>query len=346
VQIFNTLAFLASLLGFVAGVISFIQGLSPRLVAANAVFGVLMAFFYWLSRFAGKTGAAAVAGLAVLIFGYVPVIWLLNGGTLGVAPLFVIFFSSALCSLKTVRDDVNGKKWPIHFFTLSVLALAGGFAVLEYHRPDLIEGYATRLDRIADVMVTLLALFITNYIIITVFTNRYHETLAREEMFSREYRNLAVRDSMTLLYNHEKILDLLNQEIERASRYGRTLSLLMMDIDNFKNINDTCGHPFGDEVILALARTMTENCRAIDHVGRYGGEEFMMIFPETTLDRALIVANRILESFRGIRLSGEITVTFSGGLVEFTGESAEELMNRADRLLYRAKAEGKNRIIG
>lgn len=344
VQIFNTLSLFASFMGFTAAVISVLLELSPRLIAANFAFGVLMAFFFWLSRLGRMPGAAAVMGLVVLIFFYLPVLWIFNGGTLGIAPLFVIFFSSVLCSLKTVRDDIHGGKWPILFFTLSTVALAGGLTVLELRWPHLIEGYATREGRLADIFVTLMAVFITNYIIITVFMNRYYETLGRVETLSEKYQELAIRDSMTLLYNHEKIMELLEQETARAARYSRPLALMIIDIDNFKSINDTHGHSFGDEVIMAIAQSLTANCRVNDHVGRYGGEEFMIIFPETGMDAAITVAQRLRESFGAAALSRVVAVTFSGGLAGYAGENADVFVNRADRMLYEAKNSGKNRI--
>jgi diguanylate cyclase (GGDEF)-like protein len=119
----------------------------------------------------------------------------------------------------------------------------------------------------------------------------------------------------------------------------------MLDIDHFKAINDTYGHQIGDTTLVAVSQLIKDNLRDIDHVGRYGGEEFIVILPQTGLDNAYITAQRIRRAIESARFhEGKIKMTVSGGVVEFKEESALILIGKADELLYKAKQNGRNRI--
>lgn len=157
------------------------------------------------------------------------------------------------------------------------------------------------------------------------------------------------RDSMTQLYNHQRFKDLLDQEITRSKRYHSPLSVLITDIDHFKSVNDTFGHPAGDAVIKAVADGLRQGLRQSDQVARYGGEEFAVILTETPMDGALIVADRLRESIESLKINHDgrdIRVTMSFGLASFEAGgsiSREEIIRRADAALYKAKNQGRNR---
>ncbi len=160
----------------------------------------------------------------------------------------------------------------------------------------------------------------------------------------REFKFLAEIDSLTGFYNRKKIENLLNQEVERASRYKKDLSLLFIDLDNFKEINDTYGHLTGDKVIKEVAQIIKEEIRRTDFVGRFGGEEFLVVLPETRPSEALKVANRIRKRVEDKRTGvGRITVSI-GVTCMREGENPETLFNRVDRAMYLAKEKGKNRV--
>jgi diguanylate cyclase (GGDEF)-like protein len=164
----------------------------------------------------------------------------------------------------------------------------------------------------------------------------------------RDLRGLIMRDSLTGLYNHSAIKENLSREIARAFRSLTPLSLAMVDIDHFKRINDSYGHPVGDQVIRALARLLQQRLRRGDIIGRYGGEEFVLIMPGTTADAATHVLDQIRESFSMIRHyaeSRDFTATFSSGVAELSADTgAEELFRVADLALYKAKHDGRNCI--
>jgi diguanylate cyclase (GGDEF)-like protein len=165
----------------------------------------------------------------------------------------------------------------------------------------------------------------------------------------RELRGLIMRDSLTGLLNHSAIKEQLMREIARVRRGKEPLALAMIDIDHFKRVNDTYGHPVGDQVIRALSRLLQQRLRRGDIIGRYGGEEFAVILPGTPASAASAVLNRIRESFANIRHHSEeqdFTVTFSVGLAELGPASDEDLLFRvADAALYEAKHHGRNCVI-
>ena len=168
---------------------------------------------------------------------------------------------------------------------------------------------------------------------------------ARESM-----RHAATHDSLTGLLNRAEILGMLERELERGRRERRPLALILADIDHFKKVNDTHGHPFGDEALREIGQRMRSRLRVYDGVGRYGGEEFLLVLPACDLEAAIQRANELREMIAGTPVkSGEVetTITISLG-VAISGcdgvKEAETLLNRADRAMYAAKENGRNRV--
>lgn len=164
----------------------------------------------------------------------------------------------------------------------------------------------------------------------------------------RELKRLAEEDALTGIANRRHFSREAERAIERAHRYNEKLSLLMLDIDFFKRINDSHGHNVGDEVLCEMARRMQACLRKTDLPGRWGGEEFVALLPHTMLDTALKVAERLHAEFmeQPVKTSaGALPVTFSGGSAQLLpGDSLHSLVARADAALYRAKNGGRNRI--
>lgn len=158
----------------------------------------------------------------------------------------------------------------------------------------------------------------------------------------------AITDGLTGLYNHAYFVHGLRREVQRARRQGLKLSVVMLDLDDFKKLNDSRGHLEGDRVLMKAASLVTESLREIDIAARYGGEEFAVILPDTPRAGAFVVADRIRsrihEHFR--RKRGSFPVTISGGVATFPddGSDPDTLVKRADEGLYMSKADGKNRI--
>jgi diguanylate cyclase len=156
--------------------------------------------------------------------------------------------------------------------------------------------------------------------------------------------HLARRDTLTGLPNRRSLTETLHAEVRRHRRSGQALTLILADVDHFKKVNDTHGHAAGDAVLRAVARTLVGGCRITDLVGRFGGEEFLLLMPETDLAGARVACEKLRERVQA--LDGPVRVTMSFGVVSPAQyfSTMEEALNAADEALYRAKAEGRNRV--
>jgi diguanylate cyclase (GGDEF)-like protein len=173
-------------------------------------------------------------------------------------------------------------------------------------------------------------------------SNRSLEAKVAER--TQELERIAYRDSLTDLLNRREITRILDIEIERAQRQKTPLSLLMLDLDNFKSINDNHGHQMGDRVLKSTAETLVECSRRTDFIGRIGGEEFLLLLPNTGYDVALMLAERCRASIEKATSNG-IRCTCSIGVAQLeVGEQMEKLMQRADQALYSAKNSGRNNV--
>jgi diguanylate cyclase (GGDEF)-like protein len=166
-----------------------------------------------------------------------------------------------------------------------------------------------------------------------------------------ELERLSVTDRLTELYNHGYFQQRLEEEIGRATRFNHTLSLIMLDIDNFKDFNDTYGHPRGDRVLQAVSGIIRSNLREMDVAARYGGEEFVIVLPETALEGAAAVAERIREGVEAYAFVGGDDIapvhrSISVGVASFPAhaDTPSGLIEAADNAMYVAKREGKNRV--
>lgn len=160
---------------------------------------------------------------------------------------------------------------------------------------------------------------------------------------------MAVTDGLTKLFIRRHFMQRMNEEFRRAKRYGREMSLLMLDIDHFKKLNDTYGHQAGDKVLVEVSKIFKHATRATDVCGRYGGEEFCILLPETSTTGAMIIARRLRKEVANEEVMFkrfELNVTVSLGVATFPRDARDpqELIRKADLALYRSKEEGRNRV--
>ncbi len=170
-----------------------------------------------------------------------------------------------------------------------------------------------------------------------------HVTLKQQH---NKLQTLAMRDQLTDLYNRHYLFEVATHKVARAIRHKGMLSLLMIDIDNFKLINDTYGHPVGDQVLKKISRLLQKKSRKEDVVARFGGEEFLVLMDQCDLALAEEKAKKLLESIEGLK-PNDLAVTASIGVAQLDAEggSFDELLKRVDTAVYLAKEQGRNRVV-
>lgn len=163
-------------------------------------------------------------------------------------------------------------------------------------------------------------------------------------MLYQKVLDLSMVDELTTLFNRRKILDILKAEMERSKRYGYEMSVIMADIDNFKQINDNFGHKMGDTVLKSVSSILKSSVRKVDFVGRIGGEEFFIVSPQTTIQNALVLAERIRTAIESLKIEGlNRKITLSLGVSGYNStKDMDKIMSDADEALYSAKKDGKN----
>ena len=175
-------------------------------------------------------------------------------------------------------------------------------------------------------------------------------TEKKETQLELEYKNtmlfeMSSIDGLTKIGNHRTLIENLKAGIAEASRTSSPLSIAIFDLDDFKKVNDSKGHVYGDQVLVDVAVLIKKNIRATDFAGRYGGEEFMIIFPNTALPEAEKISERIRQAVADYQFVDGLRITISGGVSRHNSENITELIHSADTHLYEAKRGGKNQIV-
>lgn len=164
------------------------------------------------------------------------------------------------------------------------------------------------------------------------------------------FRDLSNTDFLTSLFNRRYFMEVAGLELKRCQRYKITVSLLMVDLDHFKQVNDTLGHQAGDQVLIALGTVMRQVFRTTDVIARYGGEEFVLLLPQTSIEEAKLAAEKLRMALRKAALGAlpEGKLSCSIGAAQYPAQKVdgiESLIERADQALYRAKTSGRDRIV-
>ncbi|ABQ35132.1 MAG: GGDEF domain-containing protein [Bradyrhizobium sp.] len=264
-----------------------------------------------------------------------------------VAPEVSIVF---LCTLYLVVGFSSLRATPRQTaicWTFLALGLAGLFLLTD--KPlGMPTGGA--LERLATLLVFVLT--IAGCMFLGIFSSSLRESLYQRGLKLKEaYRRieeLAELDELTGALNRRSIMHVLEEELTRSRQTGKPCSVMLIDLDWFKRINDEHGHPTGDDVLRTFAITMFANIRSSDRFGRYGGEEFLLVLPGAPLDPACRLAERLRQIIADLdwsAFSAGLQVTFSAGVATSRGdETTESLLSRADRALYASKAQGRNRV--
>ena len=323
--------------------------------------GPLYALAYWLL---GLEMAAVEILLCCAVMLSAPPVLRLTGSAVAAREVFLcaLFFNFSWLSWHlggivspTVSWLITG---PVVAMFLGGKRCAGFWLAMSCASATLIylleaNGLAQPLTPRTDMPLLHLVCDLGLYVVVLVFVLLFE--LTKNDGFSRlrqalaTINELAIRDELTGIHNRRFLLDLVEKEKERADRNGSEFCLCLFDIDFFKRINDTYGHAAGDAVLRDFARTVQEQLRALDAFGRYGGEEFLLMLPETPAASAIALAERVRGAVEGLRCTdGErtITLTVSAGVAEYRlGEKVAQTIVRADQALYLAKSGGRNRVL-
>lgn len=271
---------------------------------------------------------------------------LMTGFAYAVPEVGFLFFCSlfVVYSFAALRSSLpqNAVAW-------SILAMCLAALVLLADRPIALP-HGSLLERFATLLALITA--IGRCMIIGNMSSNLRESLYKRGIQLREaykrIEELAELDELTGAFNRRCIMRALVDEIEHAEQTGAPLSVVLLDLDWFKRINDTYGHPTGDEVLRTLAITIFANIRGIDKFGRYGGEEFLLILPNTPNDQAVDTLDRlrsIVADLDWSAFASDLCVTLSAGVATLKqSETPESILARADSALYVAKNGGRNRI--
>ena len=164
-------------------------------------------------------------------------------------------------------------------------------------------------------------------------------------LYSRLLRELSITDKLTKIYNRLKIDTELESEFKRYKRSKESFCVILIDIDFFKNINDTYGHLVGDSVLIELSKLLKDNLREVDMLGRWGGEEFIIILPSSKIDGAYALAQKIREKVQNHKFKTSQQITSSFGVTQIKeDDTIEDILHRADKALYVSKDNGRNQV--
>ena len=170
--------------------------------------------------------------------------------------------------------------------------------------------------------------------------------IERRKRLEKSLREIANTDSLTSVYNRRRFYKLLNREMKRVNRYGGTFSIILCDLDHFKEINDQFGHHIGDATLRGFCDRVKSHIRSSDSLARLGGEEFIVLTPNTTAADAEVKAERLRKLARDYIIEGKKNLSVSVGVTEYReGDDTDSLLIRADRAMYGAKARGRNKVV-
>lgn len=330
------------------------QGMVPFMVVARYLAFVLAINLCFLAAFQTNfnlrfrdpslTAAQMVISLAPALY----VMYFLDAGQARAVFLLIIIVPAlyGILALNTRQFLVTSL-----FFVLLYLGLV---AVLYWQRPQVLNGPLELIQFLA------LLLVMGEIAIIGGFIHGLREKLRKRNGELRDtmqdlnnalgrIRELASRDDLTGVFNRRYLFDVLAKETNRCHRANGPFSVCILDIDFFKQVNDRFGHQAGDEVLRRVADSVSSRLRNIDCFGRYGGEEFLLILPQTPMEGAAIKAERVRRQIEELRFSDiapDVRVTVSIGVAEFlSDENVDATIQRADAALYQAKEQGRNRVV-
>ena len=369
--------FSASILQFLAILLIVLRGVAPYfmsvVVANTLIIGSVVLMYMGLECYLEKISSQYHNYILLAVFAFVLTYFTFLqpdqlafsvSGSLG---LLVICLQSAWLMLRRT-DSIMGqdvKNVGIIFGLYSMVAIARIFVdivILQHADPSVAAVFHTFVILVYQMLFIILTfslfLMVNRRLLANMedeITERKRVEEALRESESR-YKELAITDALTGVFNRRGLFQLGEREVERALRFQRPFSIVMIDIDYFKNINDTHGHPIGDRILRALAECCRAQARNVDLVARYGGEEFILLLPETDVWGAALVAERLRDAVEKMVVSAEanendigktvqITVSLGIAMLTMGMSNLADLFTHVDQALYAAKETGRNRTM-
>ncbi len=318
--------------------------LSGALVVIGAV--TLRRGLQYFLKLRQTDGVHLALGLGVATFNIavsLPRQWVNLAEVLNCLAVGWILGRTAWESFQPLKEEFKVATAWVHTLLLSAAVAVFGLAALTHMAPawpwpwlSWAEDTSRFAMVFASVTLSIMTSFLLGYMVVTRLVRRLE--------------HLSHHDGLTGLLNRRAIEYLLDREDQRLQRFGDPFSILLVDIDHFKRINDRLGHAAGDAVLCAVARTLQASAREVDRVARYGGEEFCILLPHTLQEGAVQAAERLRTAISQIDVpwnDEHIAVSISTGLAcaDEPGESLQSLLRRADDALYQAKSQGRNRVV-
>jgi len=284
-----------------------------------------------------KWRGAAVCIFTLASFVLFPFLWFTTGGTLSSSLPLVIGLGVVL--IIVFRGPTRG------FFFFSVLLLYSALIAFEMFYPDNFVPYPTRNSLYIDVLIGFVLSFLASGGLAYFTLVHYNESKAKTELLVQQLETISITDPLTRVFNRRHLMVRIDEEMRKSFENNDPLSLCILDIDHFKHINDTYGHLYGDEVLIKIAETISACLSKNEIFGRYGGEEFVILFLHSDLQATLNTANNFLDALRCLEWPHGTPITISGGISMYTkGLSYSKFLELADANLYKAKANGRNRV--
>ena len=272
------------------------------------------------------------------IFVLFPFLWFSTGGATGSTMPFIIMAGLAIAIM------YKGKLR--NFLLIMTPLLFAFFIFLEWYNPDIYIPYPSRDAHYIDLMIGLVISFTVTEALAVVVLSRYHKARLDAEALAKKLGELSITDPLTGIYNRRMLTSCLDEEMRKCYDEGAPMTICLMDIDHFKKINDVHGHLCGDEVLIQLSQFLKKSMGESNISGRYGGEEFLVIFKNKTMSESLETVENFHKAIQEREWGPVNRVTISCGLCEYVnGISYSDFVRAADKRLYEAKETGRNKIV-
>ena len=301
------------------------------------VAGACVFYSYYTQRWRGIAMLVVIFNIFVLM----PFLWFTTSGPTGSTICFVVLNGLMIVTI------FNG--WLRNVTLATTLLLYCCFIVLEMNYPGIVMPYPSREAQYIDLLLGLIGSFIASAGISYMSINSRQQAQAETNRLLRQLETLSLTDSLTGIHNRRFLAASIDEEIRNAYDSGQPLTLCILDIDHFKRVNDTCGHDYGDMVLIKFAQTLIDNLGPDEIFGRYGGEEFLIIFKNCPVDMAVRKLETLRSAFKSIQWKHDgkqLAITISGGVSTYSkGMHNSLLIKNADTNLYRAKDNGRDQIV-